>query len=142
MSHTLINKSDQKSQKDTLDSHSERTCQKQQTKSSYGHFHFHFLFEHTLLYALAILKPDHACLIPARLHRIGNCKKNCRHESGVMPVVGRKLKGTFLDYYILTCFSPYSSLFSVQTNCSFKFPSKLWCKQAGIEQALSRNEQK
>ena len=66
-------------------------------------------------------------------------QKNCRHGSGVMPVVGRKLKGTFLDYYILTCFSPYSSLFSVQTNCFFKFPSKFWCKQAGIEQALSRH---
>ena len=88
--------------------------------------------------ALATLKPDHACLIPAWLHQIGNCKKNCRHGSGVMPVVGRKLEGTFLYYQILTCFSPASSLFFSPNKCSFKFPSKFWCKQAGIEQAWAR----
>ena len=87
--------------------------------------------------ALATLKPDHAYLIPARLHQIGNCKKNCRHGSGVMPVVGRKLEGTFLDYHILTCFSPASSLFSVQTNV----PSSFLQNSGANKQALSRHEQ-
>ena len=91
--------------------------------------------------ALATLKPDHAYLIPARLHQIGNCKKNCRHGSGVMPVVGRKLEGIFLDYaymyHILTCFSPASSLFSVQTNV----PSSFLQNSGANKQALSRHEQ-
>ena len=30
---------------------------------------------HVLLNALARLKPDHACLMPAQLHQIGNFKK-------------------------------------------------------------------
>ena len=87
--------------------------------------------------ALAILKPDHACLIPARLHQIGNCKNSCRHGSGVMPVFGRKLEGTFLYYQILTCFSPASSLFSVQTNV----PSSFLQNSGANKQALSRHEQ-
>ena len=91
--------------------------------------------------ALDRLKPDHDCLIPARLHQIGNCKKNCRHGSGVMPVVGRKLEGIFLDYaymyHILTCFSPASSLFSVQTNV----PSSFLQNSGANKQALSRHEQ-
>ena len=74
--------------------------------------------------ALATLKPDHACLIPARLHQIGNCKKNCRHGSGVMPVVGRKLEGTFLDYphfdLLFPCFQSFFSLRLMFLQVSFK----------------------
>ena len=77
-----------------------------------------------LSYALATLKPDHACLIPARLHQIGNCKKNCRHGSGVMPVVGRKLEGTFLDYphfdLLFPCFQSFFSLRLMFLQVSFK----------------------
>ena len=88
-------------------------------------------------HALARLKPNHDCLIPARRHQIGNCKKNCRHGSGVMPVVGRKLEGTFLYYQILTCFSTAFSLFSDQTNV----PSSFLQNSGANKQALSRNEQ-
>ena len=93
--------------------------------------------------ALATLKPDHACLIPARLHQIGNCKKNCRHGSGVMPVAGRKLEGTFLYYQFLTCISPAFSLFSVQTSVPSGFLQNSGAnKQASARKPDCKTEKK
>ena len=64
----------------------------------------------------------HACSMPACLHQ--NFKGSLKEH-------------LFLDYHILTCFSPASSLFSVHTNV----PSSFLQNSGANKQALSRNEQ-
>ena len=54
----------------------------------------------TPLHALAILKPDHACLIPARLHQIGNCKK----IAGMDLVSCQWLEGNLKELFWITTF--------------------------------------
>ena len=73
--------------------------------------------------ALARLKPDHACLMPARLHQIGDCKK----MQAWIWVCASSLKETGRNFFglphfdlLFLCFQSFFSLRLMFLQVSFK----------------------